>query len=405
MPSLKRLTLKIILLLAFNILPALNYAQTIDANQIAQYVKQYSQQGSHITGSHVDKVTAVWMEGILKRQGYEVKLAPVAIKKVTLKNNIIKLDKKIIHGFPVYDGNFTKQNGISGKLGLPGTDADIVVLEMPVSVKYDGNKLFTQLRYGKKYRAIVALTQGNKPGLALIDNENYPLQKGLPILQVSNVNNATLMQLAKEQARATFIAYNTIANSTAYNVIATLPGKNEHASPVLFTVPRSAWTPAAEEHGTAVACWLAMANVFSKTKPEHPLIFIAFTGHEIGYLGFNQLMKDEPSYFKRSSAWFHFGTNIGSSPPLTLGSNTTSYAKLAQKVAADNMTDLHMIDSMYGEPQNAIQTFKLMMPIFSIFTENNSYFHMNQDRWQNVKSSNVAHNCEFYIKFAKNFIE
>jgi hypothetical protein len=46
-------------------------------------------------------------------------------------------------------------------------------------------------------------------------------------------------------------------------------------------------------------------------KPARDVLFVASSGHEIGYRGIEIFMERRPELIKRSRAWIHLGANIG----------------------------------------------------------------------------------------------
>lgn len=373
---------------------------------IANYVREYSQQGDHLTGSYVDNQSAFWLQNILKQnKKLKVSVVPFYFSRVIMINNEIKINKIVIQGFPAFDGNFTAQQGIVGRLGLLGDSADILVLKIPVDVTHNGNALFDKLRFDKHYKAIIALTQGNSKGLALLDNLYFPKHVGLPVLQVSSDYNNLLINAAKKHEQVKLIVWNKLKNSVAYTIYASYPGLNPKASPIVVSVPRSAWTPAAGEHGASVACWLALANTLPQNNLYRPLHFVAFSGHEIAYLGFNQIITTDPQYFTKAYVWVHLGTNIGGLPLANLQfSSTNVHLKNTVLAAAKMQHNIQWYPQMFGEPQYLLNTLNFNIPIISIFSTSNKYYRMAQDTWNNtVDPEAVTQACQLYSSVIQHY--
>jgi hypothetical protein len=60
-----------------------------------------------------------------------------------------------------------------------------------------------------------------------------------------------------------------------------------------------------------LACWLEVMRSLAATKPARDCLFVAFSGHEIGWLGIDDYLKRRPELVKRAHALIHFGANIG----------------------------------------------------------------------------------------------
>ena len=44
---------------------------------------------------------------------------------------------------------------------------------------------------------------------------------------------------------------------------------------------------------------------------DRSVIFVAFSGHELGYLGIHAFIERRPDIVSTAAAWMHFGANIG----------------------------------------------------------------------------------------------
>ena len=75
-----------------------------DASKISIYIKEYSSQGNHVTGSTVDKNSALWLEKKLNGMGYQAKLIPFDFTRIIPIQSELKIVKKTIKGYPAFDG-------------------------------------------------------------------------------------------------------------------------------------------------------------------------------------------------------------------------------------------------------------------------------------------------------------
>lgn len=351
--------------------------------ELASYIKSYSDLGNHMTGSVVDKKTGVWLKKQLQSFGYQPVLYPYHFKRIIPIKSVLKINHQKYVGFPTFDGGFTSEKGIHGRLCLLGQKCDIVVMPIPSTVLKMGGDVFHNLRAEDSYKAIVAITLGGSPGLALLDNVG-PKNSKIPVLQVSSLYQNQLLAAAEKKEIATLILSAKKKVSTAYNIVAKWPGMKISHSPILVTTPVSAWTNAADERGAGIACWLMLAKKVQQLKPERPVYFIGFSSHELGFDGFPKLYKQKPGIFKGAIGWLHIGADLGGYPkmPLRIATNHIELTGGIRNIAHQAGIKKYAIDNHFqGEPGIAMKNDQLQLPIVLIASAGNRYFHMEKDRW------------------------
>lgn len=84
-----------------------------------------------------------------------------------------------------------------------------------------------------------------------------------------------------------------LGTATDYDVWGVLPG-TDRSRRVFVGTPASSMTPAASERGGGIAILLGLARHYAveplSQRPE-TLVFLATTGHEVGFLGLEALMR------------------------------------------------------------------------------------------------------------------
>jgi hypothetical protein len=75
--------------------------------------------------------------------------------------------------------------------------------------------------------------------------------------------------------------------------------------------PRSGWWRSTSERGGGLVCWLEAMRALVAKKPARTAHFISSSGHELGHSGLESFIDRRPELVKQSSAWIHFGANIG----------------------------------------------------------------------------------------------
>jgi hypothetical protein len=75
--------------------------------------------------------------------------------------------------------------------------------------------------------------------------------------------------------------------------------------------PRSGWYYCASERGGGLACWLEVLRRVRDARSARDILFVAFTGHEIGYRGIEVFLERQPDLVTSAKAWIYLGGNIG----------------------------------------------------------------------------------------------
>src|SRR6185312_7179916 len=89
-----------------------------------------------------------------------------------------------IPAVPAFDAPATDSEGIEGRLGPVGGDAEIAVAELPPQSVYSGE--YERLRREGGHRAFVILCAGPSPGMALLNAEKFRTPFGMPTLHISS---------------------------------------------------------------------------------------------------------------------------------------------------------------------------------------------------------------------------
>ena len=106
-------------------------------------------------------------------------------------------------------------------------------------------------------------------------------------------------------------------NSRATNVVATLPGSDEAAAPIVVMTPKSGWFTCAAERGGGITIWLALAEGLAALPARRRTVhFVASSGHELHHAGLEEFMKKRPTLAKGAHAWLHLGASIGAKYPV-----------------------------------------------------------------------------------------
>jgi hypothetical protein len=118
---------------------------------------------------------------------------------------------------------------------------------------------------------------------------------------------------AARGASARVVAEVNRTPATAYNVVAAIEGSRRDLPPVCVMTPRSGWHANASERGGGLACWLEAMRAAARARHERTVLFVASSGHELGYLGLQGYLDRRRDLAATAFAWVHLGANIGAS--------------------------------------------------------------------------------------------
>jgi hypothetical protein len=308
---------------------------SVIAQRIAGVVGEYEAQGFHRTATPADFSSAEWLAGQIDDTGLTPALEAFSVERVDPVTNVLVAGGRRIEGIPLFDGAFTRPEGLEGRLGDAGSDADIALVETAVNAA--GAGALGDARRAGRYKAIVAITRGRRPGLCPSNADSFVQPFGPPVLQVSSEDGAALRERASRGERVTVIANVDRAAAVAANVTSSIAGSDASLAPVVVMTPRSGWYTCASERGGGIACWLEMMRGLREPRPRRTILFVASSGHELGHLGINAFIDRRAGIVKKAVGWLHLGANIGAA---TEAANTIQ--------ASDDEFDRRLTEAMSG---------------------------------------------------------
>jgi hypothetical protein len=282
--------------------------------RIAGVMEAYDAQGNHRTGTEVDNASAEWLARQVRQSGAAASLEPFTLSRIDPQSCYLRIGSRRIDSVPVFDAGFTGAEGVHGRLGPLGSDAEIGLVESePAKLSEPGIEQRDQVREARRsqHKAVVVLTRGIRPGLYLLNASDFRKPFGPPMLQISSSESEWLRELAAARAEATLVAQVKRTAARAFNVTAKIAGSNPALAPLVLMAPRSAWWQCATEQGSRLACWLEAIRVLAAGKPARDCFFVALSGHELGPLGMDPYIKRRPDVIRRAHAWIFFGSGIG----------------------------------------------------------------------------------------------
>ena len=282
--------------------------------RLGAVVEAYDSQGIHRSGTEVDHRSAEWLVACAQRFGVDAVLEPFALDRVDPQPSFLRVADRCISGVPLFDAALTGTDGVHGRLGALGSDAEIAVVETePFTLMEPQKEQRDAVAAARRsrHKAVVVLTRGSKPGLFLLNALSFNQPSGPPMLQVSSEAGEWLKGEAAACTEATVVAAAQRTATQAFNVTARIAGRDPWLPPLVIMTPRSGWWQCASERGGGLACWLETMRVLASGKPERDCLFVACSGHELGFLGIDAYLDRRPDLIKRAYRWIHLGANIG----------------------------------------------------------------------------------------------
>ena len=282
--------------------------------RIAEIVQAYDSQGNHRTATAGDIAAAEWLQAEIRAMGATPQLEAFPIDRVDPGPAYLDIGGRRIDGVPVFDAAFSGAEGVKGRLGALGSDAEIALVESDPYVLLEPQReqrsAVAEARKSK-HTAAVILTRGSVPGLFLLNAIAFMSPSGPPMLQVSAVESERLKKHAASLGEITLHARASRTATRASNVVVRFAGRDASLPPLVVSTPRSGWWQCAGERGGGIACWLETIRAIAAISPEREVLFAAFSGHETGFIGIEDYLARRADLAKRAELWIHYGANVG----------------------------------------------------------------------------------------------
>jgi hypothetical protein len=281
----------------------------VHEERIRRLIKAYEEQGFHRTATPVDDASARWLSDEVRQLGLAGALEPFSLQRVDLFATALVAGDRRVEGVPLFDGAFTDERGVRGRLGSLGGDAEIGLIESIPNAA--GTGVLGEARRENRHKAIVCITRGGRPGLCPSNADSFLQPFGPPVLQVGSEHAGWLQEHAQRGVDVQVLAHARRTPAEAFNITARITGADPALPPLVIMTPRSGWYSCASERGGGLACWLEVMRALHLAKPAREVVFVASSGHELGHLGINAFVDRRPGIVSRSVAWIHLGANIG----------------------------------------------------------------------------------------------
>lgn len=312
------------------------------ARRASRLIRAFEAQGYHRTATTVDAQSGDWLAEQIRQIGLTPRLEPFAVERIDLATSELIVSEpadgqsRRIEGIPLFDGEFTDERGVAGRLGPLGSPTEIGLTDTAVNAA--GRGALGEARRSGRHKAIVAVTRARRGvGLCPSNADDFRTPFGPPVLQVSNEHEAWLREKAARGSQVRVVAHVARSSTSANNVTAVLGGTDPSLAPFIVMTPRSGWYWCASERGGGLASWLEIMRVLRPLALPRSVLFVASSGHELGHLGIDAFIERRPDIATSAAGWLHLGANIGAAidPGITLqASHDDLDAALTQALSA-----------------------------------------------------------------------
>ena len=275
-------------------------------DSIEKIIAAYDRQGIHRTGTEVDRASADGLAGEIAERGLEPALVPFPLDRVDVISAHAAIDGKTYEGLPRFDGGVTGADGIAGRLGPLGSDAEIGL----VATGARSQPFVEEAREAGHHKAILQITATERVGLTPINADRFTAPFGPPVLQLSNADQTALEEDATAGEEATVVVDIGRSPCEAVNVETRLSGCDPSLAPLVIMTPRSGWWSCASERGGGLVLFLEMMRALKDAGPARDVIFTANSGHELGHLGLDHFLEENAALVTEAHCWIHLGANF-----------------------------------------------------------------------------------------------
>ncbi len=354
----------------------------ISAAHCSEIVRAYDQQGWHRTGSAVDNDSGEWLVREMHARGVAAELEPFPFTRVDADPCRVWAGDWQVVGQPMPDG----------LLPPPGTTITGVLSDSPgiasialVRIDQHGQSALLDSLREQPWKAVVAAVEGTPTGLTLRNAWHYDDPRGAPTIQVPASAWERLNALKAQGVAINASCGATRSEVTASNVAARISGSQPSLPPVVVLTPRSGWWNCAGERGGGIAVWLEVARHVRALGLKRDTVFLATTGHELGFVGIQRYLDHDPGLAPDALLWIHLGANIGAlESPTVVRSPDESLLRTIEDLERTKLNSL-LQPEFVVTPQppggEAVVVAGAGGKYVSLVGRGFSLFHSTEDRW------------------------
>jgi hypothetical protein len=355
-----------------------------DLTRATAWLRAWDSQGFHRTASAGDEAGAAWLAAEAEKLGAAPAIEEFVLDRLDPVVAHVEIEGERIAGVPVFDAPPTDAQGIAGRIGPVGSAAEVGVVELSPHAVYAPD--YKRLRRESRHAALVIVCNGARPGLGLLNAEQFGAPYGTPAIQVPSEMRDMVITAAARRGRARVVSESRRTPAYARNVVAKIPGRTPRRAPVVVMTPRSSWWQSTAERGGGLVCWLETLRALLAAPPGPDVVLTANSGHELGHLGLNDFLARRPGWERPSAeggaVWVHYGANIGAADgELSLLSGDPDLARLAAEELTRAGHPPARIAPPSLVPSGETRDIHRAGGRYVTLVGSNSWFHLPDDRW------------------------
>jgi hypothetical protein len=248
-------------------------------------------------------------------------------------------------------------------------------------------------------QAIVVAVEGFPSATTVMNAWNYERPFGPPVIQVPEEAWSTLEEAERQAAIAKLNVVARRTKTSARNVVGSVPGHEATLAPLVVLTPRSGWWYCAGERGGGIAILVEVARRIASDPLQRRVVFLATTGHELGFVGAKRYLDKHPGLASGAEFWVHLGANIGASESHLVVRSANEDLLAHARGAAFPAARYALTDAPVGE---AGVVHAHGGRFISLVGADFPRFHSTADRWPDaIDPDAIAENVEAVIRLLR----
>jgi hypothetical protein len=288
-----------------------------EGEQMLNDVDAYDAMGEHRTATAGDHAASDWLRRRLEQAGMQAELQPFDVPLFVPHHCEVRVQGAAVPTFPAWPVRQTPIEGIAA----PQTPREAASLEGRIAVVrlpratglWDtpgmGEVVLETCRRGP--RAVIAVTEGPTGAVVAMNAAPARFDWPVPVVIAPGAQAERLSNWAVAGAPAVLACAGQFSPAArATNVVARRRGSGRT---IVVSTPKSGWFHCAGERGTGLAVFLDLAAWLARNS-QADLVFVAFAGHELDYLGGQMFLKAAAPAPGTVRLWLHIGANAAMQP-------------------------------------------------------------------------------------------
>ena len=279
-------------------------------DELVEDIRAWDEQSEHRTGTDGDLRTSEILVNRLADADVSARIVEFPFERRVPTDCFVEVADVRVDGLPLFDGGET--DGIlEASLVTAGQDGAIGLGHATASGGPD-NRPFWIHRDGNKHQALIGIARSATRGIAMLNADSFTKPFGVPALIVDGEHEQELVAAVERGALAKLNVSFEIEQSSASNVEVRIAGQHSDLAPLVVMTPKSSWWTSTAERCGGIAAWLACIRELAQSNPDRDVIFTANTGHELGHVGLEYFLSQNPDLAQNAHAWVHLGANFAS---------------------------------------------------------------------------------------------